>query len=377
MPKQPDALDFINKLSPYKDAQSLPLSHPGKKNFLKLDCNEAAYPPSPHVRARLLDFIENEPLNWYPDTQSQDLKRALCKYVGYPPEFILTFNGCDHALDSICRTYLTKGDQAIIFSPIYDNFRLFVELTGASVVPFLSSSPFHAKIAGFEKLLTPKTKVIYLANPGNPTGTTYSEEQIRTILDVSNALVIVDEAYFEFWGISSLLLIKDYPNLIITRSFSKAFGLAGLRCGYLITDPRNVHSIEKTRNGKNINALAQLASEAALEDLAYIKEQIQRMHKTKEWFVNTMRTKGLIVDSTVANFVLLKVNCPDEVEKILTNSNILIRNRSRFPQLDGYLRITIGMRREMENLTDILSNITTDLLSCSQAASASKTAAVA
>lgn len=357
MSSLPCVTDLLEKVQPYEDARSLPLSHPGKKSFLKLDCNEAPYGPSPHVRTRLMDFIENASLNWYPDPQSQDLKEALCLYVGYPPEYVSTFNGCDHALDSICRTYLKSGDEVIVLSPTYDNFRLFVELTGATIVPYFASSPFQAEVEGLEKLITCRTKIVYLANPNNPTGITYTVEQIQSILRATGALVIVDEAYFEFWGKTSLSLIKDFPNLVITRSFSKAFGLAGLRCGYLVTDPRNVKKIEKVRNGKNINVLAQLAASVALKDLNYIKEQIERMHKTKEWFANSLRAKGMYVVNTVANFILLKVNKPDQAENIFSINNVLIRNRSHFPKLEGYLRITIGTKEEMQRFLKIASLI--------------------
>ena len=357
------SIEGLNNIRPYENSLSLPLSHLCRKTITKLDCNEAPYPPSSHVRRRLIEFIENDPLNWYPDTQSHDLKQKLSEYIGYPPEYILTFNGCDHALDSLCRAYLTQKDEVIFFSPTYDNFRFFVELTGARIIPYFSSFPFQPETKNLEKLTTPNTKIIYLANPNNPTGTTYTEEQIRHILNASKALVIVDEAYFEFWGKTSLPLIKEFSNLVITRSFSKAFGLAGLRCGYLVTNPCNIRTIEKVRNGKSINALAQLAAKAALEDLAYIKEQVRCMHEVKNWCVNVMRASGVPVVDTVANFILIKVRQPNEVEKALMAKEILVRNRSCFPQLEGYLRITIGLRSEMEKFAKAISSIKTELLS--------------
>lgn len=347
-------------LRPYKDAESIAISDRQSCNYIKLDCNEAPYPPSPHVRARLLDFIENDRLHWYPDTQSQDLKNKLCPYVGYPEEFIATFNGCDDALDTVCRTYLNKGDEIIIFSPVYDNIRLFAELTGARVIRHFSHTPFQANVEGLEQLINNKTKIVYLANPGNPTGTTFTEEQIREVLNHPELVVVVDEAYFEFWMRTSLPLIREYQNLIITRSFSKAFGLAGLRCGYLVTDPINMDNITKARNGKNVNVLAQVAAAAALEDLAYIQEQIERMHKTKEWFVNACRLIGVKVVDTVVNFVLIQVKNPEEVTEILSQHNILVRNRTSFSNMEGFIRISVGPRGQMERLLEVLSSLSID-----------------
>ena len=167
--------------------------------------------------------------------------------------------------------------------------------------------------------------------------------------------MIVDEAYFEFWGETNLALIGEFPNLVITRSFSKAFALAGLRCGYLVTDPRNVGVLEKIRNGKNINSLAQVAAIAALEDTAYLRAQTARLRENQRLFVEEAAGLGIPVTGTPANFVLIKVSSPEKVKKALEDRRILVRNRSHMPQLEGYLRITTGSRDEMAKCLETLS----------------------
>lgn len=352
----PKPTSHLETLQPYEEALAIPLSERLESPVLKLDCNEATYPPSPLVKKRLIEFIEGQPLNWYPDTQAQDLRRALTRYVGYSPECIATFNGCDHALETLCQAYVEKGDEVVIFSPTYDNFRVFAENAGGVIVPIFAKSPFETNVEGLKEVLSPKAKIVYLANPTNPTGVTYSKNEIQFILETSSSsLVIVDEAYFEFWGETSLPLIKNYPNLVVTRSFSKAFGLAALRCGYIVSDPRNIDAINKIRNGKSINALAQVAAEAALEDLSYIQTQIQKIRESKSWLLRELQEMGIFAIDTPANFVLIQASSPEAVEKALQSENVLVRNRSQITQLEGFLRVTVGMKAEMEQLLGVLA----------------------
>lgn len=349
--ESPKPASDIEAIDPYKYTRAISVSDPSKQSLAKLDCNEASYAPSPLVRQRLIEFIEQHPLNWYPDTECQDLKKALSRYVGYPSDFISVFNGCDRALEALCRAYIDKGDEVVIFAPTYDNFRVFAEAAGGKVISVYAHSPFETNVKGLKNVLSARTKIVYLANPNNPTGVTYNRGEIIHILEeATDSLVIVDEAYFEFVGEASLALIRCYPNLVITRSFSKAFALAGLRCGYLVSDPRNVKVAEAVRNGKNVNAPAQVAAAASLEDLEYIHARIREIHETKRWFVSKMREMTIPVVDTPVNFVLIKVSWPEEVNQALEGEHVLVRNRDNLPQLQGYLRITIGTKSEMERV---------------------------
>ncbi len=363
-PAAPRPSSELEKVEPYQYAHSVQLSHPSKKSFLKLNCNEATYDPSPKVKEALRQFIQNEPLHWYPDTSCRDLRASLSGYVGFDPEYISVFNGCDHALETICRTYLQRGDEVAIFAPTYDNFRVFAESAGGVIRPIFARSAFETNIEGLSRALNSRTRLVYLSNPTNPTGLTYSLDQIEQVLRMAlSALVIIDEAYFEFWGQTSLSLIRRYPNLLITRSFSKAFALAGLRCGYVISDPANIKTLETVRNGKNVNSLAQVAAAAALSDLAYYQEKIQQVHATAKWFTEEMNLLGVLTRSTPANYVLIKVSDPEQVEAELIARNVFVRNRSGMPQLDGFLRITVGLMPEMKKLLQIFGEIAPVLLS--------------
>lgn len=352
----PKPVSHLESVEPYEHAQPVPLSHPDKASILKLDCNEATYPPSPLVLERLKNFIEKEPLNWYPDPVNRDLKEALAGYTGLTPSSLSVFNGCDHALETLCRVYLKEGDQVAFFSPNYDNFRVFAEAAGATVVPVLGRSAFESNAEGLKKVLSPRVKIVYFSNPTNPTGVTYSKEEIESILRLaSSALVIADEAYFEFWGKSSISLIRNYPNLVITRSFSKAFALAGLRCGYIASDPQNIRTVEKIRNGKNVNTLAQVAAIASLQDLSYLHERLREVSHAKKWFVAELQKMRVTVVDTPANFVLIRTNLPKKTKETLEKNGVFIRNRDTLPQLEGYLRITVGRKHDMQRCLAALS----------------------
>lgn len=329
----------------------------------KLDFNEAGYSPSPLVKKAVLDFVANEPINWYPDVTCRDLKAALSDYVGFASSHLSVFNGCDHALECLCHAYLDEGDRVAIFAPTYDNFRVFVEMAGGKVDYVFADNPFMKNIDGLDAALSSRTKIVYLSNPTNPTGITYSPDEVARILEKAFlSLVIVDEAYFEFWGQSSVSLVRDYPNLAVTRSFSKAYALAGLRCGYLISSPENILSVDKVRNAKHINALAQAAASAALHDQSYYSDRIREMHRIKKDVIESIRRLDIPVVDTPANYILIRVINPDAVEEDLAAKKILVRNRSSLPQMAGFLRITIGSQAEMAMLVEALGQVSPQLL---------------
>jgi histidinol-phosphate aminotransferase len=356
--QRPKPVRDLNAIAPYHHAWAVPFSHPERQFILKLDCNEATYPPSPLVKKCILDFVQNEPLQWYPDTTCHDLRETLSGYVGLSSQHVSVFNGCDHALETLCRTYLQRGDEVAVFSPTYDNFRVFAESCGGVIRPIFARSPFESNIDGLTCTLNSRTRLVYLSNPTNPSGLTYGRAQIVEILEkCRSALVIVDEAYFEFWGHTSIDLIGRYSNLIVTRSFSKAFALAGLRCGYVVSDPGNIRTLETVRNGKNVNSLAQIAAAAALSDLEYYEDKIRRVRETSRWLVGELEHLNVAAISTPSNYILIKVADPKRVEAELISRNVFVRNRSLMPQLEGFLRITVGLRPEMEKFLEIFGRL--------------------
>lgn len=340
MPIAPKA--SLAKLTPYRNGSHNEELLAHHKTTLKLDSNEATVAPSARVTAVLARCIEDGPLNWYPDVEASALGRAVADYTGLPTDHVLTFNGSDHALETIARAYLDAGDAVSVLAPTYDHFRVYAESCDATLTSIPETAPgtLAAKIAAS---ITPRTKIAYVVNPNNPTGKLYTVAEIRAALArLPEVLFIVDEAYFEFCDVTVASLATQFKNLIVTRSFSKAFGLASLRCGYLLAHPERCAEIAKIRVGKNVNALAQAAATAALEDTDHMKRYVEDVGAAKRWLIERLRALSLEVRDTPANFILVRVANPQAVTKYLVERRVYVRDRSDIAGLDGMLRITIG-----------------------------------
>lgn len=325
---------------------------------LKLDWNEATSPPSPRVLETLAGFLATGRLNWYPDPHATELRWRLSKYTGRPPSGVQVFNGSDSALDYLARTFVGAGDHVLICSPCYDNFRVSVESVGADVERVYSRSPFAASVRQLTSRIRPDTRLVYISNPNNPTGRMYSLADLEMVLRrLGEGLLVVDEAYFEFSGRTAVALLDRYEHLVISRSFSKAFGLAGLRCGYLLASPRVLRHVNKIRNGKDVNALAQVAAVSALQDLDHVKGYVAEIRRARAWLVRALRARGRHVVSSPANFILLRAADPARLVAALKARDIYIRDRSYLPQLEAYVRITVGTREQCERVVAALDDI--------------------
>ena len=327
---------------------------------MKLDSNESSLPPSPRVMAALSECIQKSPLNWYPDLKAGELTEKLAEYTGCPADFIQTFSGSDNALETVCKTFLEPRDEVILCMPTYDHFRVYAESCDARLIPVFGPSHFAPKTEKLINAVAERTKIIYIVNPNNPTGMMYPKNDIELILQKApHAIVIVDEAYYEFSGITMSGLLEKYPNLIIARSFSKAFGLAGLRCGYIMTQPSNLIPVNKVRLGK-INSLTQVAACAALDDLEYVDRYVFEVRTAKKWLYERLTEMGLTVIDTKANFLLVEVANPVGLAAHLEENQIFVR--AAIPQFEGFIRLTIGHQLLMERFYKTFKKVPLDLL---------------
>lgn len=345
----------VRHLSPYINGhhnQELINNH---RKVLKLDSNESTVAPSPKVIGAVMQYLQEGPLNWYPDIESTKLRVKLAQYTKVPKRYILTFNGSDHALETIARTFLSLDDEVIYFQPTYDHFRVYVQSCDAKMIP-VDENPKITFIENFKTSLTRHTKMVYLVNPNNPTGHIKPLNQIEDALNKYPHIVfVVDEAYYEFCDITASHMIQKHKNLIVTRSFSKAFGLAGFRCGYLMAHDSLCQQIKKIRVGKNINTLAQIAASAALSDVNYMKRYVNEVNITKRWLINQLKRHGIPVKTTPGNYILIKAHQPAKIVSFLESNNIHTRDRSKIPHLEGMIRITIGDQLSMKRFYKVFS----------------------
>jgi len=312
-------------------------------NVLKMDLNECQAPPSPHVLAALRAAVaQDASLNWYPDSTCSALRGAIGRYLNVAADDVLVANGSNMAMELIARAFLTKDDSVLIVTPVYAVFSVQCKLQQARIESFPFSKPFAPD---FNELLATggAHKLIYLANPNNPTGVGYPREHIRALLGKRrDSLVVVDEAYVEYFGQSSVELIESHPNLIVLRSFSKAFSLAGMRCGYVVAQRPVLEVLGRTLAPWAVSGLTQVAALAAMEDLPYMRETVAECGRARKSIVDGLKELGFVAYDTQANFIIWQVREPGCAVKALAAQNVHVSNKDSVPQMKGCLRVTVG-----------------------------------
>lgn len=340
----PRSVDFLKSLAPYKPVSSLTRiwNNPSEVPF-KLDWNESTVPPSPRVYEAIVQFLSHtNHLNWYPELGSVSLATALGEKTNLDADNILVTNGSDDALELICKSYLGPGDQVLVPMPTYTHFLVYVQARGAEVVPFFSQDLFDADVEHLQKAITRETKLVYLVSPNNPTGVTYGKDELSLLLSANpGTLFIVDEAYFEFHGKTVVELVKSYDNLVVTRTFSKAYGIAGLRMGYLCTGLSVMMELKKLFNPKSVNRVGQIAAMACLSDPEYYDRYVEDVTRAKEFLKKELGLRGLPVVTTPANYVLIEVKEPVRFCHLLEEQGVYIRDRSTLPRMEKYVRMSV------------------------------------
>ena len=348
----------VMDMAPYKVSNQKPLFMKQSENPLKLDWNESTISPSPKVAEAIVEATTSYDLNWYPDVEARELRQKLSDYTGLETEYISCFGGSDMALEYIVRTYLESGTTVLMSAPTYDNFRVYAQSTGATVIQVTYDNPFEPDVSRLLNSISARTRLVYICNPNNPTGAMFSEKEIRTLLEKAlECMFVIDEAYFEFCGETAANLVKSFNNIIVARSFSKAFGLAALRIGYVLSDPENLEYIHRIKVGKNVNLLGQIAAIAALEDEQYTLDYVSEINESKEILNEEMEKLGFEFVITPANFMLVKFSNPAKGIEQLENVGIFIRDRSTVPQLEGFVRISIGTLEQTVRLIEALGNM--------------------
>lgn len=351
---------FVRTLQPYTLSVHKVWEDLSNKNILKLDWNESVISPSPKVANALKTlFDEQTRLNWYPDTLNFDLIESLARYTRLPKEYIQYFGGSDAAHEYIIRALINPGDTIVILSPNYDNFRVHALAQGANVVniDFYNEDSISIDYL-ISKLQKISPNLIYLSNPNNPTGVIFSYSEIFKITtSYPSGTFLIDEAYIEFNGISSIELVLNNPNLIISRTFSKAFGLASLRIGYIAADPNILELINRIRNPKLISLPAQISAIAALDDIDYMNSYVKIVNEALEFFTKGIIELGLYYKPGGGNFILLKFESEFNKESCLNyleERSVYIRNLKHLKGMNTFARVTIGTKSNMEYLLLLL-----------------------
>ena len=330
---------------------------------IKLDANENPFPWPAKMRETL--FAEKPAFNRYPDGMGQDLKTRIAKYTATSPEGILIGNGSDELIQMMLLTFGGAGKSLIIHPPTFGMYQIYAQLTETTVVevPLLNGLDLDT-----EQMLrasqAPEAQLVIICNPNNPTGSLFPREEILRLVGESGKIVVVDEAYAEFSGETLIPEIKNYPNLVIMRTFSKAFGMAGLRVGYLLGQPGTISLINRVRPPFNVNSFSQRAGILALDYLNEYQEQIQQIKaETQKLQAALNGVPNLRVYPTRANFILFKPEDPDRWASELLRRGFLVRNMGVLPALGKCLRISAGLPEENEGFIRAVREISAAALS--------------
>ena len=351
--------DLLQKLKPYFVTPHKVWDLKDKSKILKLDWNESTIPPSPNVTSQIKEYLDNnKTLNWYPNLKNNILISKISDYVNAPTECISYFSSSDSAHEYIAQTFINKDDTVIMISPTYDNFRSTAESFGGKIFKINLKNKFIPDFKYIDNEINKlNPKMVYLCNPNNPTGTIFNKNELEKLIKAHNeVLFVIDEAYIEFNGESLSNIISEIDNVIITRTFSKAFGLASFRIGYILASEKNIKSIEKIKNPKNIPTLSQVAAIAALEDLKYTEDYITQVNKTK-LFLDKELSKYNIFEEVISNggnFILLKSKNKDNLIKFLTQNEVFVRDLSHIDGLEDFFRITVGNKNQMLKVMEII-----------------------
>lgn len=353
--------DYLKNIKPYKTSSHKiwEVKPTTRKNILKLDWNEATICPNPNIMKRLKSLLQ-EPcfLNLYPATANNELLDLLSKYTDLPQENIQYFASSDVIHEYVARILLESGKNVLIQWPAYDNFRLTAQSMGAKVCfSEIDSKSFSFNPTKFEQDIKKiKPALVYICSPNNPVGYVTPNEYIEHLLTTfPHTMFLIDEAYIEFsTKPSAAVFVTKYNNIIVTRTMSKAFALANLRFGYVLSSKQNIQYINSIRNPKNINTFTQTAIIAALQDTQYMRDYVKEVNSAKKWFINAVnKLDGITAYQSEANFVLLKFDSFGlrmQMFRWLKQHDIFIRETSQGPMVYKCLRITIGTKPQMEQV---------------------------
>lgn len=341
--------------------RTLPAYHPplaGRKG-LRLDFNENTAGCSPRVLEKL-QSLDAEQLAKYPEREP--VEAAVADFLKVdPPELLLT-NGVDEAIHLLCETYLELGDEALVVVPTYSMYRIYVMAAGAQLVSVPLGDGFQFSADGVIAAITPRTRLIAIANPNNPTGTVAShEELLRIARSAPKAAVLIDEAYFEFYGQTMLRAWQRSENIFVARTFSKAYGLAGLRLGVLAGHAEQIRSVRLVSSPYNVNAIALACLPEALTDQAYISQYVEEVRETRARFESAFEASGIQFWPSHANFVLARVG-PSKTDAArfvdeMRRRGILVRDRSNDYGCEGCVRIACGPREHGDRLVAALADV--------------------
>lgn len=342
----------------------VPGTQPEGEGWVKLNTNELPYPCSPKVGEAIAREIDRLPL--YPNPQSLALREAIAKHHGLHVSQVIVGNGSDDVLNLLARCFCDNGHAAGMTLPSYS---LYPVLSAIQDAP-MEQIPFGEEMSlPVDAILNCRANLFYFTSPNAPTGVSFPLSDIRRAVEGFRGIFVIDEAYADFAGRDAIELLADHPNVVITRTFSKSYGLAGLRVGYAVGSPEVIGLLDRVRDSYNVNRLSQAGALAALQDQAYYTPVIEKVKRSRDKLIEDLRDLGWFVYDSEANFVFARPldaqgrHGPDIAVRFfehLRGDRILVRYLKGNPLTESFLRITVGtpgqMARLLESIDQWLKN---------------------
>ena len=336
-------------IQPRARVLEMPEYHPplGDRTVLRLDFNENTLGCSPAV-LKAIQSLTAADLTRYPERGP--VEELAARHLNLKSEQVILTNGVDEAIHILCQAFLDTDDELLLPVPTYTMYEIYAASTDARVVRVQAKADFAFPFEDLLSAITPRTKLIGIANPNSPTGSVCTREQILAIANAApHAVVLVDEAYFHFFGETVMDLIGELPNLIVARTFSKAYGLASLRLGLLAGPESLLKWTRRVLSPYSVNSAALVALTAAIKDTAYLNWYVDEVEQSRADFLSHLTEIGLEHWPTQANFVLIDIGpAHKQFAAAMRQQGILVRDRSADPGCDGLVRITIGTREQMQ-----------------------------
>lgn len=377
----------MKNLKPY-----VPGEQPKDREYIKINANENPYPPSPMVKKAVTEFVENnlEKLGLYPDPDSLELHAAIADMLNktggvlsrahvdngivtpdekdripftVTPDMIYTGNGSDEVLSFVFYAFFDSDKKLICPEHSYSFYPVYCGFYDIPRLPVELNDDWTLKTDKMVSLANENNSSTIFANPNAPTSLGLTRDQVRAMLEKApkDRVFVVDEAYVDFDGESSIPLLKDFKNLVVVRTFSKSLCGAGMRSGYIVANPELINAVTTVKNSLNhfpMDAVTQVASKAACQDAAYYVECAKKVCATREDFISFLRERGYQVNDSKTNFVFLKKDGLDgkKAYEFIKQNGILVR-RFDTPGIEEYLRITIGTQEQMDKLKEIMDRL--------------------
>ena len=347
---KPAAAEFVTQIvpQPRRAVLAMPEYHPplAGRVALRLDFNENTFSPSPKVIERLRQ-ITAEGLTKYPEREG--VERITAAHFGLQADQVLLTNGVDEAIHLVCAAFLEQDDEAIICTPTFFMYEVSARMMTAHLVRVQADASLEFPYQRFLAAITPRTKLILIASPNNPTGAVVNRDHLLAICAAApQAVVMIDEAYYHFFGETLFADVGKVPNMLVARTFSKAYGLANLRIGLLAGNASLMKYVRKVSSPYNVNGVALDCLPVALADDAYVAWYAAQVNAGRARMMDGLRVLGVDFFPSHANFVLMKIGAKHaELVAAMRARGVLLRDRSTDPGCDGFVRITIGVEEHV------------------------------